>query len=176
MLIPGFLLYLQGLRSAETFTLRYLSAVVPVLFLLVARLITRVVWSDVATWLVTGALIVCLSFALVDQQLNGENPRRYDFREVLQAVTREAGPDDVIVYGPTYLRDVITYYAPDIPKFDVTGDLEIDTPGSCDRSRELLRGRRDVRTDRDRARSSPPNCRSIVYKARYSNVRVWVLR
>ncbi len=156
VLIPGFLLYLQGLRSAETFTLRYLSAVVPVLFLLVARLITRVVWSDVATWLVTGALIVCLSFALVDQQLNGENPRRYDFREALQAVTREAGPDDVIVYAPTYLRDVITYYAPDIPKFDATGDLEIDTPGSRDRSRELLRGRRDVRTDRNRARSSPP--------------------
>jgi hypothetical protein len=149
---------------------------VPVLFLLVARLITRVVWSDVATWLVTGALIICLSFALVDQQLNGENPRRYDFREALQAVTREAGPDDVIVYAPTYLRDVITYYAPDIPKFDATGDLEIDTPG-----RVIVLGSffevdgmyEQIGTVLAHLRQ---NGRSIVYKARYSNVRVWVLR
>lgn len=176
VLIPGGLLYLQGLRSAETFTLRYLSPVVPVLLLLVARLITRVVWSELATWLVTGALVVSLTVALVDQQVNGENPRRYDFREALQSVTRTSQPGDVIVYAPTYLRDVIHYYAPKIPTYDASGDLLIPTPG-----RVIVLGSffevggmyEQIGTVLAHLRQ---HGRVIVSKAQYANVRIWVLQ
>lgn len=176
VLIPGVLLYLQGLRAPDTFTLRYLSAAVPVLYLLLARLITRVVWTQLATCVVTGVLILCLGVALVDQQLNGENPRRYDFREALHSVTRSVGPDDVIVYAPTYLRDVIEYYAPNLRAVDAAANLKIQTRG-----RVIVLGSffevpgmyEQIGTVLAHLRQSG---RIVTEQAQYANVRIWVLR
>jgi uncharacterized membrane protein len=174
--VPGVLLYLQGLRAPDTFTLRYLSAAVPVLYLLLARLLTRVVSTDVATCVVTGVLTVCLCAALVDQQLNGENPRRYDFREALHSVTRSVGRDDVIVYAPTYLRDVIQYYAPTLTAVDASANLKIRTRG-----RVIVLGSffevpgmyEQIGTVLAHLRQSG---RIVTDQAQYANVRIWVLQ
>jgi hypothetical protein len=49
---------------------------------------------------------------LVDQQLNGANPRRYDFEGALSEIEERAGTDAVVLYEPVYLADVVDYYAP----------------------------------------------------------------
>jgi len=55
------------------------------------------------------------SLALADQQLNGTNPRLYDFRGAVDAIERTAGPGDELAYAPAYLDGVLGYYAPEMP-------------------------------------------------------------
>jgi hypothetical protein len=58
------------------------------------------------------ALIATMAVGLADQQLNGTNPRRYDFEGALARVQREMRPGDTLVYEPGFLQPVIEYYAP----------------------------------------------------------------
>jgi hypothetical protein len=53
-----------------------------------------------------------MGVAAADQQLNGSNPRVYDFEGAVGEVVREARPHDVLVYEPAFLMDVIRYYGP----------------------------------------------------------------
>jgi hypothetical protein len=64
-----------------------------------------------------------LGAGLFDQQVNGANPRLYDFRGALEAVERRAGPHDVLIYNPAYLTDVIGYYAPGLNAQPMGRDL-----------------------------------------------------
>ncbi len=52
-----------------------------------------------------------LGVALVDQQLNGANPRLYDFKGALAEIAERAEPGDVVLYEPGYLAEVVDYYA-----------------------------------------------------------------
>jgi hypothetical protein len=82
--------------------------------LLVARAATS--WSPrAATQAAVGVLATALLAAgLADQQLNGDNPRVYDFRGALRDTAERAQPGDVLVYTPSYLNHVVAYYAEDV--------------------------------------------------------------
>jgi hypothetical protein len=54
------------------------------------------------------AAIMCLGLA--DQQLDGSNPRVYDFKSALSRIEARAEPGDVIVFTPQYLDHVVAYY------------------------------------------------------------------
>ena len=62
------------------------------------------------------AIAVCAVSALTlgigeaDQQLNGSNPRVYDFKGAVHAVEQRARPGDVLLYSPQYLDHVVAYY------------------------------------------------------------------
>jgi hypothetical protein len=80
--------------------------------------------------LVAGALAAAtLLLGTVDQQVNSANPRRYDFAAALHRIQREAEPDDVILFDPLYLADVIEYYAPDVQARALRGGLDGVSPG-----------------------------------------------
>jgi hypothetical protein len=51
-----------------------------------------------------------LGLGLADQQLNGSNPRVYDFKTAVQHIEDRAKPGDVIVFTPSYLDHVVGYY------------------------------------------------------------------
>ena len=51
---------------------------------------------------------------LVDQQLNGANPRLYDFEGAFGEISARAGKGDIVLYEPSYLAEVVDYYAPDL--------------------------------------------------------------
>jgi len=108
-------LFAVGLQRRDLFELRYVAGVVPALLLLGARAMTTVtprrMWMRVAA---CTAVVMLLLGALADQQLNGTNPRLYDFRGALQEVAARAEPGDVILYNPNYLDEVVRYYAPGV--------------------------------------------------------------
>jgi hypothetical protein len=54
--------------------------------------------------------VAVLGLGLADQQLNGSNPRVYDFKQAVHSIEQRARPGDVIVYSPTYLDTVVGYY------------------------------------------------------------------
>lgn len=112
--VPTILFVLAGLVKRDLFELRYFAGVVPLLLVLVARALTAVFHRNRTQIVAAAVAIVLLGVGLVDQQLNGANPRRYDFEGALERVRSEADPGDVVLYEPDYLAEVVEYYAPEM--------------------------------------------------------------
>ncbi|HEU5083907.1 MAG TPA: glycosyltransferase family 39 protein [Acidimicrobiales bacterium] len=124
--LPTVLFLLAGTVKRDLFELRYFAFVVPLLLVLAARTVTRVFPRARTQAVAAGLAALLLVGALVDQQLNGANPRRYDFEGALAEVTAEAGPDDVILYEPDYLGDVVAYYAPGVDARPIAARRSVD--------------------------------------------------
>ena len=112
VLVPGVALFCLGLVKRDLFDIRYLSTTVPPLFILLARSVTGVVRSVRALVIVSVVLIASLGVGLADQQLNGSNPRLYDFRGAVATINTHARPGDDVLFVPDDLNEVIEYYAP----------------------------------------------------------------
>jgi uncharacterized membrane protein len=111
---PVLALLLIGLVKRELFEVRYFAAAVPMMLLLLARAVTAPDVRRAPAVLTTVALAASMLVGLADQQLSGNNPREFDFRGALTEVRERARPGDTIVFAPGYLRDVVTYYAPQL--------------------------------------------------------------
>ena len=111
---PALLLFALGQLKPFVFEVRYFIGAVPLLLLLAARAATS--WTPRAgTQLAVGGLAAALLAAcLADQQLNGNNPRVYDFRGALRDIAERARPGDLVVYSPQYLEHVVDYYGGDV--------------------------------------------------------------
>ncbi|MGQ0519851.1 MAG: glycosyltransferase family 39 protein [Actinomycetota bacterium] len=109
--LPPALLYVAARSKPDLFELRYFAATAPFLVLLLARLLTVVSRRRWALPVVTASVVSLLALGLVDQQLNGANPRTYDFRGALSEVNRRAGAGDTLLYAPSFLAPVIEYYS-----------------------------------------------------------------
>lgn len=114
--VPALLLTAIALAHPFLFELRYNLAAVPLLVLLIAALVSR--WPPAGgARLAVGALAaVTLALGTLDQQLNGSNPRVYDFEGALGEISERSGPRDLLVYDPAELNNIIDYYAPDVEK------------------------------------------------------------
>lgn len=128
--LPAALFLAAGVVKRDLFELRYFAAVVPLLLVLAARTVTSVFPRPRTQGAIALVAVALLSGALVDQQMNGANPRRYDFEGALSTVRAQADPDDVILYAPEYLSDVVDYYAPDVPARSIDARNHIDVDGS----------------------------------------------
>jgi hypothetical protein len=112
--LPGVALFAIAHAKRDLFELRYFVLAAPLLLVLVARAATTLARRRESLTVLVGGLLVVSSLGLVDQQLNGTNPRLYDFRGAVAAIERTARPGDVLAFAPTYLDGVLGYYAPDL--------------------------------------------------------------
>jgi uncharacterized membrane protein len=120
--VPLLALFAIGMQRQDLFELRYVAGIVPVLVLIGARAVTAL--TDTRPWaaVLACSLVVGMSFAaLADQQLNGTNPRLYDFRGALYEVRARIQPGDVVLYNPLYLREVVQYYVPHVRAWSLDG-------------------------------------------------------
>jgi hypothetical protein len=111
---PALAMMLIGFAKPFLFEVRYFSATAPLLLVLLARAATGWVRRGVATLVIGVVLVAGMGVAAADQQLNGSNPRVYDFEGAVGEVKAEARPGDVLVYEPAFLTDVIDYYGPNL--------------------------------------------------------------
>jgi 4-amino-4-deoxy-L-arabinose transferase-like glycosyltransferase len=125
--VPALVLFALGQLKPFVFEVRFFIGAVPLVLLLLARAVTG--WTPRrATQLAAAALATALLAAgLADQQLNGENPRVYDFRGALGDISERARPGDVVVYAPEYLNHVVDYYAEDVDARAL--DAKVPRPG-----------------------------------------------
>jgi hypothetical protein len=108
--LPVLALFVVGQEKSFLFDLRYFIGAVPLVVILAAR--------AAASWPLgrAGASVMCVVLAaalgggLYDQQLNGQNPRRYDFEPAMAQVAKSYHNGDVVVLSPSYLYDVSHYY------------------------------------------------------------------
>jgi hypothetical protein len=108
--LPAVALYGLGQLKPFVFEVRYFIGAVPLVLLLVARAVTSWPRRTLPMLLASGIATGALALGLADQQLNGSNPRVYDFKGALTALEQQAKPGDVVVYAPKYLDSVIAYY------------------------------------------------------------------
>jgi len=101
-----------SLYDRELFEVRYFLVAVPLLFLLMARLVTGWIRGPSARLAVAGAIVFTLLLGLYDQQTNDGNPRLYDFRGALEEIKADAGPRSLLLNEPPDMRYVLEYYAP----------------------------------------------------------------
>ncbi|HEX6713964.1 MAG TPA: glycosyltransferase family 39 protein [Thermoleophilaceae bacterium] len=113
-LAPALAMMVIGLEKPFLFEVRYFAATAPLLLVLLARAATGWAPRGIATLAVGIVLVAGMGVASADQQLNGSNPRVYDFQGALGEVGHEARPGDVLVYEPAFLTDVVDYYGPNL--------------------------------------------------------------
>jgi Dolichyl-phosphate-mannose-protein mannosyltransferase len=113
-LVPGAALFAIAHTKRDLFELRYFVLAVPLLLLLGARAVTTAARGRAVMVGLTAALVLASTVALVDQQLNGTNPRLYDFRGAVADIDETSHPGDSLIYAPHYLEGVLGYYAPEL--------------------------------------------------------------
>jgi uncharacterized membrane protein len=111
---PIVLLLGVSLFDRELFEVRYFLVAVPLLFLLVARLVTGWIRRPAGRFLAAGGVIVTLLLGLADQQTNDGNPRLFDFRGAIHEIQDDAGPKSLVIFEPPDMRYVLEYYAPEL--------------------------------------------------------------
>ena len=112
---PIVLLIGVALYDRELFEVRYFLVAVPLLFLLIARLVTGWIRQPAGARIAAvGVVMVTLLLGLGDQQTNDDNPRLYDFRGAIEEIEADAGPKSLVLYEPPDMRYVLEYYAPEL--------------------------------------------------------------
>ncbi|MGH9045741.1 MAG: glycosyltransferase family 39 protein, partial [Acidimicrobiales bacterium] len=124
-----------GLVKANLFDVRYLSTIVPVLFVLIARGLSGFVKSEKLIRVGLALLVVLMLGALADQQLNGQNPRLYDFRSALQTIDAQARPGDLVLYAPADINQVVKYYSPHLHAVSISSDVPLAIKQSAEAHR-----------------------------------------
>jgi hypothetical protein len=126
--VPALILFGVGEVQRNLFELRYFVGAVPVGLLLMARLASSTENAGPRR-LIVGLVVVTLTVGLADQQLNGANPRLYDFRGALARVSAQAQPGDVVVYEPQFIGPVVDYYAADLHAQPLSTGLSLPRRG-----------------------------------------------
>lgn len=111
---PIVLLVFVALYDRELFEVRYFLVAIPLLFLLIARLVTGWIRRPEARLAATGIILFTLLLGLLDQQTNDDNPRLYDFRGAIERIEDDATPKSLVLYEPPDMRYVMEYYAPEL--------------------------------------------------------------
>ena len=109
-LAPGIALFVLGQLKPFVFEVRYFIGAVPLALLLIARAVTSWARRPAVVVGACAAVAAVMALGLADQQLNGSNPRVYDFKSALSRIEARAEPGDVIVFTPAYLDHVVAYY------------------------------------------------------------------
>jgi uncharacterized membrane protein len=178
VLIPGLVMFALGTVKRNLFDIRYLSTAVPVLFVLIARMVTGISRRTATLAAGTGLVIATMLVGLIDQQYNGTNPRTYDFRQALLPVQATARPGDVIIYDPADLREVVQYYA-STPRLEPVGaQPNLPTGGHAVyvlASPSLMNGPSDT-TALSKALTSLRAHDRLVMHRNLANVEVWEFR
>jgi hypothetical protein len=109
-LLPAIGLFALGQLKPFVFEVRYFIGIVPLALLLLARGLTSWAIRPAVATAACAATVAALALGLADQQLNGSNPRVYDFKQAVRSIEQRARPGDVIVYSPKYIDTVVAYY------------------------------------------------------------------
>jgi hypothetical protein len=162
-----------GLAKRELFEVRYFAAAVPMMILVLARAVSAADVRRAPAILATSLLAASLAVGLADQQLSRSNPRDFDFRGALDQVSERARPGDTIVFAPGYMRDVVTYYAPDLNQEPLPGDAESSPTGRVFLVASFLEDESIASRVAEARRTLKAQGHRVVATGKHENVRTW---
>lgn len=175
-LLPALGLFGIGQEKTDLFDLRYFIGATPVLLLLAGRGLTAFTPSLRARLALAALFGASLLGGLVDQQLNNDNPRRYDFRGAVHAIEARAGTGDLVLYNPVYLEKVVRYYGPGLDARPLAEGL----PGPGHRGKVFVLGsffdHPEIAAETGKAIYRLERSRRLRVRLQLSRVRVWEFR
>ncbi len=174
---PGLAVFALGLLKPFLFDIRYLFPAVAILTVLLARGLSGFVGNRRVLVAVTGVVVAVLSGFLVNQQVNGSNPRRYDFNTALRTIDRQDHHGDVLLYSPGDLDMLVQYYSPHVTAHAMTARPPLPTGRHVLWvlvSRSLQGKAGHVRADRGLTYLRKHS--RLVGRRHYANVEVWEFR
>ena len=179
-LVPVALMFAIGEEKRFLFDLRYFIGCVPLLVLVAARAVTTWARSRVAMTILASVAVMSLTAGLIDQQINGSNPRRYDFQSALSTIHSVSGPSDAVVLAPAFLHPLVTYYQPELNTVEERPNTSTTVSAtSTDRHVFVLGSFFDVGGERQRINallaSYRKGGRAVVQRWSFANVKVWEL-
>jgi hypothetical protein len=169
-------LLVLALFAPGAFDVRYLVIGVPPVLVLWARMTTGWPRGRGGRLLVGAGVLVVLAVALVDQQLDARNPRRYDHQQALARVKAQRGPSGVVLFEPRSLRAVFAHYAPSLHALPLTTHLPEGAATSGVQVVTSFTDQPRYRTLRDREIGALRATRRFVSRQRYPGVDVWRFR
>jgi uncharacterized membrane protein len=110
--VPVLGVFVLGLTVPQAFDVRYFLAAVPPVLVLTAAIATSWPRGRLGRLLVAAGVLLVLTGALIDQQIDVNNPRRYDYSAAFAQVQRDAGPRSAVFVEPADLRIVVSRVAP----------------------------------------------------------------
>jgi hypothetical protein len=176
VVVPMAALFAIGSMKRDLFELRYFAGAVPAMLLLGARVVTSTTMRRGPLLLASAAVTAVLGVGLVDQQLNGANPRLYDFQGAFDEITRRAEPGDVVLFEPSYLAEVVEYYAPGVDARPVGSQLDGATGTVFVLATERVLNAEDTSARLGHELALLDRERDIVDVFERPNVRVWELQ
>ncbi|MFT3853989.1 MAG: glycosyltransferase family 39 protein [Ilumatobacteraceae bacterium] len=176
VVVPMAALFLIGSVKRDLFELRYFSGAVPAALLLLARLVTATTRRRVALAVAATLTVATMGIGLLDQQTNGANPRLYDFQGALAEVKADARPGDVLLYEPSYLADVIDYYAPGVTARPVGTAVPAGAGAVWVLATDRVVNTEDTAAKVGSVLADLEQTRQLVSTVTRPNVRVWELR
>jgi uncharacterized membrane protein len=175
VLVPTAMLTVLALNQPFLFEVRYNLTAVPFLLLLGARAVTTWPHTGRGRVVLATAAIAVLGVGLADQEWNGTNPRSYDFEGALQEVDARSGPEDVLMYMPHDLNNLVAYYPPGLK----TRRLGPNMPAAKVPRVFLLESFFEDRANDEATRKALAKLRGereLVRRMRFSQVEVWEFR
>jgi hypothetical protein len=176
VVVPMAALFAIGSMKRDLFELRYFAGAVPAMLLLAARVVTATTVRRTPLLLVSTVVTAVLGVGLVDQQLNGANPRLYDFQGAFDEISQRAEPGDVVLYEPSYLAEVVGYYAPGVDARPVGSTLDNETGTVFVLATERVLDAEDTSARLGHELAVLDRERDIVDIFDRPNVRVWELQ
>jgi hypothetical protein len=75
-------------------------------------------------------VLALLLVAGIDQQVNGTNPRIFDFRGALHELGERSSSSDLVLYQPQFLDTVVGYYVADLESRPLSEEIPEIDPGA----------------------------------------------
>ncbi len=167
---------LLGIAVPGAFDVRYALAAVPPITILFAALASTWPRSQLGRMLVVLTLLALLTGALVVQQLDPQNPRRYDYTQALGPVTREVHRGDAVLYEPADLGIVLRHDAPTLHAAPLTTRLPTRAQAGNVFVITSFTGQGALRRLLDRELGALRATRRLVRHRSYPGVQVWWFR
>jgi 4-amino-4-deoxy-L-arabinose transferase-like glycosyltransferase len=174
--LPVIGLLILALFTPGTFDVRYLVITVPPVILLWARMATSWSRSQTGRFLAVGGVLVVLAAALVDQQLDPNNPRRYDYQQALARVRAQSREGGVVLFEPRSLSAEFAHYAAGLREQPLTVHLPTRARASSVQVVTSFTNQPRYRALRDREIGALRATRRFVSRHRYPGVDVWWFR
>ena len=178
VVVPMAALFAIGSMKRDLFELRYFAGAVPALLLLGARVVT-------ATTVRRGPLLLVSAVVTAVPRRRARRPAAQRRRTRgcttskgrFDEISDRAEPGDVVLYEPSYLAEVVGYYAPGIDAMPVgSTSRRRHRDGVRARHRAGAERRGHIGPPRPRTRRSSIASADIVDIFERPNVRVWELQ
>ncbi|HET8977326.1 MAG TPA: glycosyltransferase family 39 protein [Solirubrobacteraceae bacterium] len=176
VLVPALGTLALGLAAPNAFDVRYAIAGVPPLMVALARMATGWPRGRLGRGLVVAGVLIVLLGALADQQLDPNNPRRFDYRAALTQVRRDQGRSSAVFYEPRNLNYAVGRYTPGLPAKPLSRTLPPRAQAGSVFLITSFTDRSQVHKLLDRELGALKATRRLVHFRSYPGVDVWWYR